>query len=750
MKRFVNSVAVAAGLIASQTAAAPAAAYAKDEVAATFEGPAWLEASLRQMTQPPANRLRVIAGHVMTRPDVAVGKVQVAYSYVDSQGQKTPANALLFVPAEAPAGKLPLIYSGGYQLDDETAVGWVRRGYAVATPAGLDRLPLARTANPDTALLHIVRALAFIDDARVIVTGTSAGGWMALMLAAETFPLAGVAPDVPPMNWGYNAAYLVLQKDRLTPAVPTLYGIRPFVEPCLEVYGGDPNDETWFRHSPLAHVTTITCPVSVFWTTADVLVPMNQIGNRWVQPFDKDAFPPGLTMDPQMLMNSDLGRVRLTDALAESNYEIFVVPTPEGAVKRNVSDAPEGRKFIDLPVSATKQWSITIVDEGAPEPQVDHLKYNWRWTRDDFLKRHVTGRIAPDQLTPAKLERLMDRYAGREWLPNRLKSLDAVDFERADVLRGLTTYVSASAENAREFAEQYAKLPAERRVLPEPALRQLAAADLPAAGAPNAADVTAALDKQPISYESDGLKITGLISKPAGKGPFPLILVNHGGFEPAKSVSGMMDLFVRQGFVALASDYRGCGQSEGQREVAKGEVRDILNAVKYAKTLPYVDGERVLMWGFSHGGVLSLLAAARDANLRGIIVLQAPTELADCYRFWAGYQTPPQGVAPLLGLPLIIGGTPDTAPDAWKERSPLYVAEKVTCPVLLIYSDADVAVPADQGPRMEVALRNGGNRNVQLIMVKGANHGLDQKSWAEVGKSMIDFAKGCVVPPVAR
>jgi hypothetical protein len=147
--------------------------------------------------------------------------------------------------------------------------------------------------------------------------------------------------------------------------------------------------------------------------------------------------------------------------------------TADIADKRSVSQAAEKRKTIELPVSAKKQWSITILDEGPPEPQVDHLKHNLRWTRDDFLKQTVTGRIAPEQLTSTKLDRLMDRYAGKEWLPTPLKCLDPSESEQADVLRGLRTYVTASAENARRFAELYAGLPAERQTLPAEIVKQL-------------------------------------------------------------------------------------------------------------------------------------------------------------------------------------------------------------------------------------------------------------------------------------
>ena len=94
-----------------------------------------------------------------------------------------------------------------------------------------------------------------------------------------------------------------------------------------------------------------------------------------------------------------------------------------------------------------------------------HTKYVVSWTRDKYLERAKTTKVAAGQLTTTKLERLMDRYAGKEWLPSRLKHLDDPASERADVLRGLRTYVAAGPENARIFAEIYAKLPTERKVL---------------------------------------------------------------------------------------------------------------------------------------------------------------------------------------------------------------------------------------------------------------------------------------------
>src|SRR6185437_1765661 len=101
---------------------------------------------------------------------------------------------------------------------DPAALALVKRGWAVASPSQVEPNPLVRTANPDGALLHIVRALPFVDDAKVVIVGGSAGGYITLMLAAETFPLAGAAADVPPMNWGYTGAYFFTQYDKIIAA----------------------------------------------------------------------------------------------------------------------------------------------------------------------------------------------------------------------------------------------------------------------------------------------------------------------------------------------------------------------------------------------------------------------------------------------------------------------------------------------------------------------------------------------------
>jgi hypothetical protein len=170
-------------------------------------------------------------------------------------------------------------------------------------------------------------------------------------------------------------------------------------------------------------------------------------------------------MDPKKLVGNLEGKLTLVDVLPADGYEVFNLTVPGGTSRHNFPGGLGALAKCELPVSADKLWSISIIDEGPPIPGIDHRKYDLLPTRNQFLDRISTGKIATSQLTAAKLKRLMDRYAGKEWLPSSLKHLDFAADERADVIRGLRTYVHASPANAENFAKLYGQLPQESRVL---------------------------------------------------------------------------------------------------------------------------------------------------------------------------------------------------------------------------------------------------------------------------------------------
>ena len=454
-----------------------------DDGGAAFRGPEWVGEVVRQLKELAPDELRVVnQSMIPSQPGSAV--VNVAFSYLDQAGKRADAKAKIYFPASfaekrrgkaGTAAALPMLFAAGYELPEAGAVPYLNRGWIVVSPSELPTNPLVRLMNPDVALLHLARRMPWVDDRRVTIAGGSAGGWMTLLLAAETFPLAAAIPDVPPVNWGYNAAYFYKQLDKAgpekekgAPRIPVLFAVGSMLTPVTKVYGGEFGDATWFASSPVSQVSTITCPVSVYWSTADVLVPIDQVGAKWVQPLPADDFPEGFTMSPEKLVASPEGRLTLIEALPKEDYEIFSITVPPGTRRQYGAEGTGTVEIRELPVSRDRRWSITIIDEGAPAPDVDHRKYQLHGSRNEFLERISTAPLAVEQLTLPKLRRLMARYAGREWSPaSRLKHLDRPESEQRDVLRGLRTYLSLGPAYVECFQGLYAQLPAEDQVLSE-------------------------------------------------------------------------------------------------------------------------------------------------------------------------------------------------------------------------------------------------------------------------------------------
>ena len=112
---------------------------------------------------------------------------------------------------------------------------------------------------------------------------------------------------------------------------------------------------------------------------------------------------------------------------------------------------------------------------------------------------------------------------------------------------------------------------------------------------------------------SDGRKIPAVLSMPKGKGPFPIVVTIHGGKGDRElnfirtlavpgEISPTVNMLNEQPWAVLAVSYR-AGAIFGVEE------DDIVAGIRFAKTLPGIDPNRVGVLGGSHGGMLALRAA---------------------------------------------------------------------------------------------------------------------------------------------
>jgi len=156
-----------------------------------------------------------------------------------------------------------------------------------------------------------------------------------------------------------------------------------------------------------------------------------------------------------------------------------------------------------------------------------------------------------------------------------------------------------------------------------------------------------ALPYDTLFYTHDGLKLEAYLYKPEGAGPFPLIVYNHGSAvagEEAKEWPApyIARLFVPAGYAVLVPERRGYGKSDGVPfskdigddrgprfvERQRHEAGDINAAVEHvlARRDTSIDATRVVIMGYSFGGIVTTLAAGRSDRYAAVFV-QAPGAL---------------------------------------------------------------------------------------------------------------------------
>jgi pimeloyl-ACP methyl ester carboxylesterase len=160
-----------------------------------------------------------------------------------------------------------------------------------------------------------------------------------------------------------------------------------------------------------------------------------------------------------------------------------------------------------------------------------------------------------------------------------------------------------------------------------PVLGIVLAAAVVAPAAP-AAEFTSRDEMLPMD---DGVGIATTVYTPVGQGPFPAVMLFHGVGANRQSVASIATTFASEGYVVVASDFRGHGQSGGLfTAVGPREIADIAAIrTRWLPTLAPVAPNRVGAWGMSLGGGAVLRAAADGVPFAAIEVVETWTDLAD-------------------------------------------------------------------------------------------------------------------------
>ncbi len=119
-----------------------------------------------------------------------------------------------------------------------------------------------------------------------------------------------------------------------------------------------------------------------------------------------------------------------------------------------------------------------------------------------------------------------------------------------------------------------------------------------------------------------GIAIPAYIRKPAGAGPFPVVVLLHGGkygtgptYGMGRSTKSPIEDFVKEGWAVYSIDYR----PHDTIVIDPTETDDSIEAVKAVRRLPFIDPARVGLMGGSHGANVSSRLVSR-VDVKGAIL----------------------------------------------------------------------------------------------------------------------------------
>jgi acetyl esterase/lipase len=240
-----------------------------------------------------------------------------------------------------------------------------------------------------------------------------------------------------------------------------------------------------------------------------------------------------------------------------------------------------------------------------------------------------------------------------------------------------------------------------------------------------------------------------------GEGPFPAVLVIHGGAWRAGSradVAPLMRLLAGHGYVAVSPQYRFC-----PRERFPAQVHDVKAAVRWIKAHAKerrIDPEHIGAVGFSAGGHLALMLGLTGPadGLEGDVSAGAPDTRIQAVVNYFGPSDLGARDIPERSLPLVrdfLGATAIDRPDLAAKASPRSYVTRDDPPILTFQGTQDPLVPHTQAIELADAMTAAGVPGRVELMV-GASHGWGGPEMDHTGAETFAFFDRYLKPPAPK
>lgn len=239
-----------------------------------------------------------------------------------------------------------------------------------------------------------------------------------------------------------------------------------------------------------------------------------------------------------------------------------------------------------------------------------------------------------------------------------------------------------------------------------------------------------------ITYLSDGLKVKGLLVKPKKKGKYPAIIFNRGGnrdFGALLIAHGAITLgeIAKQGYVVIASQYRGNAGSEGKEEFGGKDVNDITILPEVLKEIESADTDKIGMYGWSRGGMMTYIALTKTDKIKAAVVGGGVSDQI------SSIEDRPEMETNVLSE--LIPNYSENKVAELEKRSAIKWVDQFPkdVPILMLHGNSDWRVKPEQS--LNLALEFEKHRiPYRLIMYEGGDHGISEHK-EEVNEEVIKW-----------
>lgn len=173
-------------------------------------------------------------------------------------------------------------------------------------------------------------------------------------------------------------------------------------------------------------------------------------------------------------------------------------------------------------------------------------------------------------------------------------------------------------------------------------------------------------------------------------------------------------MLAQEGYIIVSVDGRGTGlkgrdfKKMTQKELGKYETIDQIDAAKKLAELPYIDENRIGIWGWSYGGFMSSNALFQGADVFSLAIAVAPVT---SWRFYDTIYTERYML------------TPQENPEGYDQNSPITHVDKLKGSYLLVHGSADDNVHVQNTTRLVEELVQA-NKDFEWRIYPDKNHGI--------------------------